>query len=471
MTFTWNGRAMSAHAGESVAAALWAAGVRSAGDDRRRTALSRAVLRDGRVPAMRGDDRRHPRRGVPRRGARGTRRAHADERTPCRRRDAAPVAAHTRSEAPVRRAARAHALTTCSCSAPDRPAPRRRSRRAKPRHGGRPRRRSRRGGRPGVSRGAGHRPARRGPAIPSGAPATRCVVRSPSRRSTRTSASACGRSSATATRFAVHAVGPKVRCAWQCAHADRRGRRAGAARAHSRLGAARRARPRRRHGAPEGAAHAAGPARRRRRRGSVAARGRGRHREGRRPRRRPRGCAAATRMARGLARSRVAARPGRARRAMAGARFSRTVRRCSTRRCCGGSMAIPASRTWRSPTGHRERSGSRCASRAHRVRRRMRGLRTHPRHRRHASARRRARVRCHRAAAGTSSPTTRRRRRCRDSSSAAMRPGSPGPRPRRGPDASPRWRRRATLAVPIRGWHGSTACAAPTPARRASAPR
>lgn len=33
VTFTWNGRAMSAHAGESVAAALWAAGVRSAGDD------------------------------------------------------------------------------------------------------------------------------------------------------------------------------------------------------------------------------------------------------------------------------------------------------------------------------------------------------------------------------------------------------------------------------------------------------
>jgi D-hydroxyproline dehydrogenase subunit gamma len=33
VTFTWNGNAIAGHAGESVAAALWAAGVRSAGDD------------------------------------------------------------------------------------------------------------------------------------------------------------------------------------------------------------------------------------------------------------------------------------------------------------------------------------------------------------------------------------------------------------------------------------------------------
>lgn len=31
VTFTWNGRAVTAYAGESVAAALWAAGVRSDG--------------------------------------------------------------------------------------------------------------------------------------------------------------------------------------------------------------------------------------------------------------------------------------------------------------------------------------------------------------------------------------------------------------------------------------------------------
>lgn len=33
VTFTWNGRAIAGHVGESVAAALWAAGVRSTGVD------------------------------------------------------------------------------------------------------------------------------------------------------------------------------------------------------------------------------------------------------------------------------------------------------------------------------------------------------------------------------------------------------------------------------------------------------